>query len=108
MATPKSSIKSTRPSSSYNEEPAVEDCSESPLAVIYSNSIYQNQRLVELNHMIEELVNYLGLGGPSDGSAKLTSAPYGRLEEIKETQNNVFQNINELEQYVYTLRRALM
>lgn len=107
MATPKSSIKSTRPSPSYDQEP-MDECAESPLGSIFSSSMVQNQRLIEMNHLVDELMSHLGLGGPVDGAEKMAVAPYGRLEEIRESQNHVFRNINDLESKIYDLRRALM
>lgn len=105
MASTKSSPKSV--SRQYAEEPA-QECSESPLGSIYQNSVYQNQRLSEIIHLTDELLSYLGIGGPEDCAEKLAAAPYGRLEEIKESQNRVNINVNDLESKIYTLRRALM
>lgn len=107
MASPKSTIKSARPSVSY-DEPCEVECSESPLSNIYSNSSVQHRRLIDINHLVDELLSHLGLGDPCDTGDKLAAAPYGRLEEIRESQNNVFRSVNELENKIYNLRNALM
>lgn len=90
------------------DEPVCEEMSNSPLGTIYENSVYQNQRLAEMNNLLDELVTYLGLGAADDCAEKLAAAPYGRLEEIRESQNRVFSQINDMENSIYTLRRALM
>ena len=91
----------------YDSDEPVE-VPQSPLENIFSNSIIQNQRLYELNNLAEELLTYLGFGSPEQDSNKLSPAPYGRLEEIRMSQDGVFQNINDLETRIYALRRALM
>lgn len=107
MASPKSTIKSARPTTSY-DEPCEVECSESPLSTIYSNSSVQHKRLIEINHLVDDLLSHLGIGGPCDTGDKIAVAPYGRLEEIRESQNNVFRSVNELENKIYDLRNALM
>lgn len=94
-------------SRNYDEQP-VEECSNSVLGTIYENSNYQYQRMTELNNLVDELVNYLGLGSPEDCAEKLAAVLYGRLEEIRESQNRVFSQINDMENNIYILRRALM
>ena len=105
MASTKSLPKAA--SRQYVEAPT-DECADSPLGTIYQNSVYQNQRLNEIINLTDELLSYLGIGGVEDCAEKLAAAPYGRLEEIKESQNRVINNVNDLESKIFILRRALM
>lgn len=112
------SVTSSPRKASRNTTPARIECEpvddspvESVLGSIQYDASNQASRLYELNSLIEELMNTLGIHNTSnegESAEKLSVAPYGRLDEIRNSQTGTYRMIENIESNIYGLRRALM